>query len=57
MLANILLNQLDGELEKRGHRFARYADDLVILVKSPRAGKRVMRSVTRYLKTTLDLTY
>ena len=56
LLANILLNQLDGELEKRGHRFARYADDLVILVKSPRAGERVMRSVTRYLKTTLDLT-
>ncbi|HEV2039403.1 MAG TPA: group II intron reverse transcriptase/maturase [Casimicrobiaceae bacterium] len=56
LLANILLNQLDQELGKRGHRFARYADDLVILVKSPRAGERVMRSVTRYLKTTLDLT-
>ena len=56
LLANILLNQLDGELEKRGHRFARYADDLVILVKSPRAGERVMRSLTRYLETTLELT-
>ena len=56
LLANIVLHQLDKELERRGHRFARYADDLVILVKSPRAGERVMRSVTRYLKTTLDLT-
>lgn len=56
LLANILLHQLDGELETRGHRFARYADDLVILVKSPRAGERVMRSVTRYLETTLKLT-
>jgi RNA-directed DNA polymerase len=55
LLANILLHQLDRELEKRGHRFARYADDLVILVKSPRAGERVMRSITRYLETTLKL--
>lgn len=55
LLANILLHQLDTELERRGHRFARYADDLVILVKSPRAGERVMRSVTRYLETTLKL--
>ena len=56
MLANILLHQLDCELERRGHRFARYADDLVILVKSQRAGERVMRSITRYLHTTLKLT-
>ena len=56
LLANILLHQLDGELERRGHRFARYADDLVILVKSQRAGERVMRSITRYLQTTLKLT-
>ena len=55
LLANILLHQLDRELERRGHRFARYADDLVILVKSPRAGERVMRSVTQYLQTTLKL--
>ena len=55
LLANILLHQLDRELEKRGHRFARYADDLVILVKSPRAGERVMRSITRYLETILKL--
>lgn len=56
LMANILLHQLDQELERRGHRFARYADDLVILVKSKRAGERVMRSVTRYLETTLKLT-
>ena len=56
LLANILLHQLDRELERRGHRFARYADDLVILVKSQRAGERVMRSITRYLETTPKLT-
>jgi RNA-directed DNA polymerase len=55
LLANILLNQLDHELHKRGHRFARYADDLVILVKSDRAAQRVLRSITRYLETTLKL--
>lgn len=55
LLANILLHQLDRELERRGHRFARYADDLVILVKSQRAGERVMRSITRYLETALKL--
>jgi RNA-directed DNA polymerase len=55
LLANILLHQLDGELHCRGHRFTRYADDLVILVKSRRAGERVMRSITRYLDTTLKL--
>ncbi len=56
LLANILLHQLDRELEQRGHRFARYADDLIILVKSQRAAERVMRSITRYLETTLKLT-
>jgi RNA-directed DNA polymerase len=55
LLANILLHQLDQELQRRGHRFARYADDLVILVKSERAGERVMRSITRYLQTVLKL--
>ncbi len=55
LLANILLHQLDQELEKRGHRFARYADDMIILVKSERAAERVMRSITRYLETTLKL--
>ena len=55
LLANILLHQLDSELEKRGHRFARYADDMIILVKSQRAAQRVMHSITRYLETTLKL--
>ncbi|MGB7815835.1 MAG: group II intron reverse transcriptase/maturase [Methylotenera sp.] len=55
LLANILLNQLDHELHKRGHRFVRYADDMVILVKSQKAGERVMQSVTRYLENTLKL--
>ena len=56
LLANIVLNQFDHELERRGHRYARYADDVIILVKSQRAGERVMRSITRYLDTTLKLT-
>lgn len=49
LLSNILLDDLDKELEKRGHRFARYADDLIILVKSRRAGERVMESISRFL--------
>ncbi len=56
LLANILLDQLDRELHRRGHRFARYADDMIILVKSERAAQRVMRSITRYLTTSLKLT-
>ena len=56
LLANILLDQLDRELQRRGHRFARYADDMIILVKSPRAAQRVMRSITRYTETDLKLT-
>lgn len=56
LLANILLHQLDCELQRRGHRFARYADDLIVLVRSDRAAQRVMRSLTRYLKTALKLT-
>ena len=55
LLANIVLHQLDCELARRNHHFARYADDLVILVKSQRAGERVMRSITRYLEHTLKL--
>jgi RNA-directed DNA polymerase len=55
LLANILLHQLDVELTRRGHRFARYADDMIILVKSTRAAQRVMRSTTRYLETVLKL--
>ena len=55
LLANILLDQLDRELQRRGHRFARYADDMIILVKSERAAQRVMQSITRYLEHTLKL--
>jgi RNA-directed DNA polymerase len=55
LLANILLDDLDQELERRGHRFVRYVDDLVILVKTPRTGKRVMASVTCYLTQVLRL--
>lgn len=55
LLANILLDDLDKELERRGHRFVRYADDLLILVKSRRAGERVMASVTRFLTRKLKL--
>ena len=55
LLANILLDDLDKELEQRGHRFVRYMDDLVILVRSARAGKRVMASISRYLTQRLKL--
>lgn len=55
LLANILLDELDKELERRGHRFARYADDFIILLKSERAGRRVMQSITQYLKRKLKL--
>ena len=55
VLANILLDDLDRELEKRGHRFVRYADDLLIVVGSVRAGERVKTSITRYLTTKLKL--
>ena len=50
LLANILLDDLDKELERRGHRFVRYADDFIILVKSQRAVERVMASVKRFLE-------
>ena len=56
LLANILLDDLDKELERRGHRFARYADDLKVLVKSRRAGERAMASLKRYLADELRLT-
>lgn len=55
LLGNILLDDLDKELERRGHRFVRYADDLLILVKSQRAGERVKDSVTRFLTWKLKL--
>jgi len=56
LLANIVLHDLDMELEKRGHKFARYADDFLVLVKSLRAGQRVMASLTRFLEKKLRLT-
>lgn len=56
LLANVYLNMLDRELERRGHRFIRYADDFVIYVKSKRAGERVMESVTKFLEKDLGLT-
>ena len=55
LLSNILLDELDKELERRGLRFVRYADDCIILVRSEFAARRVMRSVTRYIEETLGL--
>lgn len=56
MLSNIVLNELDHELERRRLRYARWADDFIILVKSERAAQRVMEGVTKYLEGTLGLT-
>jgi len=53
LLSNILLDELDKELERRGHRFARYADDCNVYVKSEVAGKRVMASLERFLRRRL----
>lgn len=55
LLSNILLDDLDKELEKRGHRFCRYADDCNIYVASKRAGERVLASITRFVETRLKL--
>ena len=55
LLANILLDDLDKELERRGHRFVRYADDCNIYVQSPRAGERVLASVRQFLEQKLKL--
>jgi len=55
MLSNIVLNELDHELEKRGHRYCRWADDFLILLKSERAAKRVMEGITGYLEDNLNL--
>jgi RNA-directed DNA polymerase len=55
LLSNIVLDVLDRELEKRGHRFARYADDCNIYVRSQRAGERVMASITGFLGQRLKL--
>lgn len=55
LLANIMLDDLDKELEKRGHRFVRYADDFIVFVKSPRAGIRVAASIRRFVERELKL--
>jgi RNA-directed DNA polymerase len=55
LLANILLDELDREVERRGHAFCRYADDVQIYVRSQRAGERVLASVARFLDRTLRL--
>ena len=55
LLSNIMLDELDKELEKRGHRFCRYADDCNIYVKSKRAGERVMENITSFIEGKLKL--
>jgi RNA-directed DNA polymerase len=55
LLSNILLDDLDKELEERGHAFCRYADDCNIYVKSKRAGQRVLSGITRFLASKLRL--
>lgn len=55
LLSNIMLDVLDKELEKRGHRFCRYADDCNVYVQSERAGQRLMASMTRFLQRKLRL--
>ncbi len=55
LLSNLVLDELDRELERRGHRFVRYADDCNIYVRSVRAGQRVMESLTRFIGQKLKL--
>jgi RNA-directed DNA polymerase len=55
LLSNLVLDELDRELERRGHRFVRYADDSNIYVRSERAGQRVMESVKRFISDRLKL--
>lgn len=55
LLSNLVLDALDKELEGRGHRFVRYADDFVVLVKSKRAAERVFESLCRFIQTRLGL--
>ena len=55
LLSNIVLDELDWELDKRGHTFVRYADDCQIFVRSQRAGERVKQSITRFTENTLRL--
>ncbi len=55
LLSNIVLDELDKELEKRGHKFVRYADDCNIYVRTSKAGERVKASVTTFIEETLKL--
>lgn len=55
LLSNIMLNELDKELEARGLRFVRYADDCIILVKSEKAANRVLETITKYIEKKLGL--
>ena len=55
MLSNLVLDELDRELERRGHHFVRYADDCNIYVGSERAGQRVMENITRFITQRLKL--
>lgn len=55
LLSNLVLDELDRELERRGHRFVRYADDCNIYVRTERAGKRVMEGITRFITKKLKL--
>ncbi len=55
LLANIMLNELDHELERRGHRFVRYADDMVIFCKSKRAAQRILEHILPYIEEKLFL--
>ena len=54
LLSNVMLDDLDWELERRGHNFVRYADDGRIYVRSERAGQRVMASITQYVEQRLS---
>ena len=55
LLSNVVLDELDRELDRRGHRFARYADDAKVYVRSERAGQRVMASLTEFIERRLRL--
>ena len=55
VLANILLNELDKELDKRGHHFVRYADDMMIMCKSQRAAQRTYESISKFIEKKLFL--
>ena len=55
ILSNIMLNELDKELEKRGLKFVRYADDCIIFTKSKKSAERVMENITKYIETKLRL--